>query len=247
QQLHTRPAQAPELVAIFVNVLTPWLVFSGIFAAMSCSVHYKMAGVAWAIVGVGIILAGVAGFLANRTRLRERDPMWYIFAALALLIATVAAAVLGDMNFSYNMQTFYDIENLNSYPALYCVAPIVYGQEQLASYDFWAVGVNCCSGATSDFRYGVYDNPHARSGLRLLRDDQRSVFRLAVQQAEAAYNMKAAHPLFFYRMQDPVAEIMQCKNDGFRYYPRGLFTHFVFNRLCVACAVFGFSKLSNDL
>merc|ERR550537_1829450 len=80
------------------------------------------------------------------------------------------------MNFWYNMQPFYDIENLNTYPSvnparergqqlmdagrvyfadgtgldmkkamgfknldLYCVCPIVNGNAQLASYDFWAV------------------------------------------------------------------------------------------------------------
>ncbi len=73
---------------------------------------------------------------------------------------------------------------------LYCVAPIVNGNSALESYDFWAIGLNCCSGVSSDFRCGEWNNPHARSGLRLMRDDQRPFFRLAVQQAAAAHKLK---------------------------------------------------------
>merc|ERR1719502_2180472 len=72
---------------------------------------------------------------------------------------------------------------------LYCVAPIVKGNAQLTSYDFWAVGVNCCSGAQSDFRCGEYTNPHSKSGLRLMKDDQRPFYRLAVQQSTSTEMM----------------------------------------------------------
>merc|ERR1719443_992372 len=72
----------------------------------------------------------------------------------------------------------------------YCVAPITNGCDKLPTYDFWAVGVNCCNGASTAFRCGDFNNPHARSGLRVIREDQHPFFRLAVKQAEAAYNIK---------------------------------------------------------
>lgn len=269
-----------NLVAICLNIFLPWFLFCTLYACLSFTFHYQHPTAAWGLVFLGFLVSLVMAFLALRAKARDRDPMWYTFGALACFIATCLAAFFGDMNFWYNMQPFYDIENLNTYPSvnparekgqqlmdagrvyfadgttldmqkamgfknldIYCAAPIVNGQEQLASYDFWAVGINCCSGVSSDFRCGEFNNPHARSGLRLMRDDQRPFFRLAVQQAEAAYNIKATHPLFFYWMQDPVAEMNSYRDDGFKYYLLGIFTHFAWNLFCVVCAVVGFSKI----
>jgi len=199
-----------NLVAICMNIFLPWFLFSAIYAITSFTFHYQHPTLTWVIVLIGFGASIATGFLAYRAKKRDRDPSWYTFAALAFFLAVVLAAVFGDMNFWYNMQPFYDIENLNTYPSvnparekgqqlmdagrvyfadgtgldmkkamgfknldLYCVAPIVNGNNQLASYDFWAVGINCCSGVSSDFRCGEFNNPHARSGLRLMRDDQR--------------------------------------------------------------------------
>eukprot|EP00747_Dinoflagellata_sp_TGD_P107678 gnl/TRDRNA2_/TRDRNA2_170189_c0_seq2.p1 gnl/TRDRNA2_/TRDRNA2_170189_c0~~gnl/TRDRNA2_/TRDRNA2_170189_c0_seq2.p1 ORF type:complete len:304 (-),score=53.44 gnl/TRDRNA2_/TRDRNA2_170189_c0_seq2:79-990(-) len=269
-----------NIVAICVNIFVPWTMFSVIYWVTSFQLHYQSPVWVWLIVAFGALIVLLNGAIAWKEKKRDRDPMWYTFSTGALAFALVCGAIFGDMNFWYNMQPFYDIENLNTYPSvnparekgqqlmdagrvyfadgtgldmrkamgfknldLYCVCPIVNGEQQLASYDFWAVGLNCCSGVSSDFRCGEFNNPHARSGLRLMRDDQRPFFRLAVQQAEAAYNIKATHPLFFYWMQDPVAEMNSYRDDGFKYYLLGIFTHFAFNLFCVVCATVGFSKI----
>eukprot|EP00931_Biecheleriopsis_adriatica_P091424 TRINITY_DN65311_c0_g1_i1.p1 TRINITY_DN65311_c0_g1~~TRINITY_DN65311_c0_g1_i1.p1 ORF type:complete len:314 (-),score=61.69 TRINITY_DN65311_c0_g1_i1:63-1004(-) len=125
----------------------------------------------------------------------------------------------------------------------YCVAPIVNGKDQLRSYDFWAVGINCCRGQTPDFRCGEYNNVHARAGLRVMRAEQRPFFRLAVEQAEAAYNLRAEHPMFFYWLQDPVHQMSEWSNQAFRFLLMCDMCHFVFNFFCVSCAVIVFSKM----
>jgi hypothetical protein len=103
----------------------------------------------------------------------------------------------------------------------YCVAPITIGGEKLQSYDFWAIGLNCCG--EEGFRCGDFKNANAHSGLRLLRADQRSFYTLAVQQAEAAYNIKADYPLFFYWLRDPHTEAEAYREDARKYFSLGLF------------------------
>lgn len=127
---------------------------------------------------------------------------------------------------------------------VYCVAPVVVGGN-MSVYDFWAVGVNCCSGHTADFACGEFNNPMAHSGLRLMRDDLRPYFRLAVQQAEAAYNIKARHPVFLYWMQDPISEINAYQDAGFKSYLFGVFLFFSLQLFFVVIAVIVFSKLAH--
>jgi len=122
----------------------------------------------------------------------------------------------------------------------YCVAPITINQgnvstKPLLRYDFWAVGLDCCG--DRDFRCGAFDNPRAHSGLRMLRDDQRAFFRLAVQQAEAAYGIKSVHPLFFEWLMDPSQEALRYQEDGFRWYFIGMFSYFCWQLLLTGGAV----------
>jgi len=126
----------------------------------------------------------------------------------------------------------------------YCVAPVVGpGMVNATTYDLWAVGTNCCSGQGPDFRCGEYSNPYARSGLRLVDSDKKGFFRLAVQQAEADYNIQARHPVFLYWMQDPLAEINAYQDDGYKYFALGLSCFFLMQLLLVVTAAVAFSKL----
>mmetsp|Transcript_73083 Transcript_73083/g.127829 ORF Transcript_73083/g.127829 Transcript_73083/m.127829 type:complete len:341 (+) Transcript_73083:119-1141(+) len=127
----------------------------------------------------------------------------------------------------------------------YCVAPIMTNHTLLpnVSYDFWAVGLNCCTGMKADFQCGEFNNPHAHSGLRLLRDDQREYYRLAVQQAQAAFKITASHPLFFFWLENPVAELDGYQKDGYNFFTMGVIVYFFFQCLSVMIAVVVFQKL----
>lgn len=142
---------------------------------------------------------------------------------------------------------------------MYCVVPIVTPRTRfdtgntydsatqgrnMQSYDFWAVGRNCCSGGIhANFHCGEFNNMRASAGLRLMHDDERPYFRLAVQQAEAAFNIRADMPLFFYWMHDPVAKKDEYHENGNRYYLLGIFGYFIMQLFLVIVATIAFSKL----
>jgi hypothetical protein len=135
----------------------------------------------------------------------------------------------------------------------YCVAPITTSEglptqgAQLVSYDLWAVGVNCCKSAEADFRCGAFDDYKARAGLRQVSAEQRPYFRLAVQQAEAAYNIQASNPTFFYWVKDPRLEERLFFTTSFENWVLANAVHFALNAFAVLCFIMVFNKGSKDL
>jgi len=109
---------------------------------------------------------------------------------------------------------------------IYCVAPILQqtldsgGDKSGASLsgnnlkipdsgtiDFWAVGMNCCDPSGLNFKCGESTSPLARAGIRVLRDDTRPFFLMAVQEWTAWLRIPAKHPLFFHWVQDPLIQV----------------------------------------
>jgi len=149
----------------------------------------------------------------------------------------------------------------------YCVAPITSqtlwntGSEAIetggamkipesGTVDFWAVGTDCCSAQDRSFNCGAANNTNARSGLRLLRDDARPFYFLAVQEWVAKHCpvddntasgraknaplvcLPARHPLFFYWVQDPMLEV-----DSYGLKAQSLFNLHVFTFFILDIAV----------
>eukprot|EP00419_Tripos_fusus_P038892 CAMPEP_0172781186 /NCGR_PEP_ID=MMETSP1074-20121228/203302_1 /TAXON_ID=2916 /ORGANISM="Ceratium fusus, Strain PA161109" /LENGTH=317 /DNA_ID=CAMNT_0013618163 /DNA_START=86 /DNA_END=1035 /DNA_ORIENTATION=+ len=278
-----RQKRGTNIVTTVFALFVPFIIFTTVFAVMSFIVQWKSPQVALAICGLVFVIVLALGYLAvDSMRGGIQDGLganWYIFTFLSSFLAWSFGITAGGANFARNMQPFYDVYNLNSYPAvdpsqvrgqqlmdagrmvfkpgsqldlrysmgfrnvdLYCVAPVAMSnstQNQLptmANYDFWAVGLNCCSGESPDFHCGEFSNPHAHSGLRLMRDNLRPFFRLAVKQAEAAYNIKAMHPIFLYWLQDPALEMRAYQEEGYKYFTLGLFAHFSLQLFLVVAA-----------
>eukprot|EP00421_Protoceratium_reticulatum_P068902 CAMPEP_0168405602 /NCGR_PEP_ID=MMETSP0228-20121227/25224_1 /TAXON_ID=133427 /ORGANISM="Protoceratium reticulatum, Strain CCCM 535 (=CCMP 1889)" /LENGTH=341 /DNA_ID=CAMNT_0008419231 /DNA_START=14 /DNA_END=1035 /DNA_ORIENTATION=+ len=130
---------------------------------------------------------------------------------------------------------------------MYCVVPIVNGvtgpRDTMATYDFWAVGENCCTGWGNSFHCGNSNSAGGNGGLRLLNDGARPFYRLAVQQAEAKYKLKATHPLFFQWVEDPGRLVDEWKANARSEFLLCIFSALAFQAFLVAAAVLAFSRL----
>jgi len=126
----------------------------------------------------------------------------------------------------------------------YCVAPITSSTEPLASYDFWAVGRNCCSNSQLDFHCGHYTNSRAHAGLRLIDKNHWEFFRLAVRQAEAEHKITARTPLFFEWVEDPIGEMKLLQDSGINYYILGVLMFFALQFFLVVVSAIGFAQVA---
>eukprot|EP00928_Gymnodinium_smaydae_P020834 TRINITY_DN18059_c0_g1_i1.p1 TRINITY_DN18059_c0_g1~~TRINITY_DN18059_c0_g1_i1.p1 ORF type:complete len:398 (+),score=56.77 TRINITY_DN18059_c0_g1_i1:46-1194(+) len=73
--------------------------------------------------------------------------------------------------------------------------------------DFWAVGKDCCEPSGAGYSCGAVNSSLARAGMRLLRDDLRPYYLMAVQEWSARTGVPARHPLFFHWVEDPISEV----------------------------------------
>lgn len=107
----------------------------------------------------------------------------------------------------------------------WCVAPIVPADDcgkpvPLANYDFWAVGTDCCSARQGDFSCGpgLYTakttgfGPPA--GLRVMDDSDIAGYKLALEQATAAYNIQSSRAIFLHMMKTPYVQIRSHLDKG---------------------------------
>jgi hypothetical protein len=285
-----------NLMAVFVSLFFPWLLFNGLFANLSLRFHYKYPEECWAIVGLAaLVVFGIGGLAAMNVkqmlaRSMRYQPMWYIFLFLTSLVALVLGPFFGNKNFWNWMQPYYILQGLNDYSGVdpsrmrgqqmmdagrmqfasnatldlrrayafqnldtYCVAPISMHSEAMGSplplnsYDFWAVGINCCAGNAThavDFKCGTITSEYSRlhEGLRIVDDERRPFYRLAVQQAEAAFALKAIHPLFFHWTDDAVGGIEHYKQMAYKNFAIAMVVSFIIQVSLVMAATYGLAK-----
>lgn len=162
------------------------------------------------------------------------DPALY--AGQSLMDAGVIEFMPGTKLLTHKSMGFKD-DNV------YCVAPIASAKGNQSTYDFWAVGMNCCSGQHPDFHCGEYSSTKSMKGLRLMDDDKREMYRLVVMKAQAEFKLKVSHPIFVYWVSDPNTEMHAYEDDGWRYFVTATFSFLCAQLLLIVCAAFSFAKI----
>jgi len=138
-----------------------------------------------------------------------------------------------------NTKLAYSYKNTDTY----CAAPVVSSDgAKLASYDFWAVGKNCCF-AQGDFSCGDMFDPAVHAGLRWWGDEDQAKFRMAVGQSLAANDIQANHPIFFEWVEDPVAETNKKLRTAWTLLVECTGCFFLIQAVLVGFATFYYSKL----
>jgi len=229
-----------------------WLLLAALPLALACLsfVRTKRKGLDIRWVGLSIFLFGAA--LVGGAVLGEVT--WRVFMQPFHTINSMKAYPnispvdvpgqqimdAGRVHFTGNTQV--DLSMTMSFTDwnMYCIAPIVDRSLPMEHYDYWAVGIDCCSTDDLSFRCGDIDSATAKSGLRDISEDHRTYFRLAVQQAEAAYGIHARHPVFFFWVEDPLKLLGYFYEDGFKHWMCACVMHFALNTAILVAGTVAF-------
>jgi len=144
-----------------------------------------------------------------------------------------------------------NITAMYRYGTTYCVAAIINtnvngGVPLTGTYDFWAVGKDCCDEPAGTFMCGEFKNPAARSGFRETNLKDRPYYLNAVAQAEAKYGISSQYPIFVHWTQDPVEYSMEFKRQGQELYMLSIVSYLFVNALLVCVGFIGFSRIGSS-
>jgi hypothetical protein len=132
------------------------------------------------------------------------------------------SAVMDAGRVTFKAESFIDASKAVGFKDVdtYCVAPISPPKSAagpLLTYDFWAAGVNCCSGASGDFHCGE-GKLELGGATRILNSEHTEKFTLATQQAASVFHFRVGHPIFLKTEADPLSAGGSAMDRGLKFY-----------------------------
>lgn len=105
-------------VPFLLCLVVPWAVFCMSFACMTFEIHHSSPSLCWGMhTGACVLLALLTFFAWERGHLKAEvpAPSWLTFFAVTSTAAWLFGTVAGSVNYSVNMEKYYDMRSLNSY------------------------------------------------------------------------------------------------------------------------------------
>eukprot|EP00747_Dinoflagellata_sp_TGD_P163450 gnl/TRDRNA2_/TRDRNA2_182133_c0_seq1.p1 gnl/TRDRNA2_/TRDRNA2_182133_c0~~gnl/TRDRNA2_/TRDRNA2_182133_c0_seq1.p1 ORF type:complete len:371 (+),score=63.25 gnl/TRDRNA2_/TRDRNA2_182133_c0_seq1:98-1114(+) len=209
----------------------------------------------WTYAAFAGAAAVIAGTWFGYTNFQEYMVKYYQYEDLKVISQIDAGEELGQNVMDAGVFYFAEGNAIDTqrswhfkHSTVYCVAPIVKtgSPPKTNTYDFWAVGKDCCSMSSADFRCGAFDNPKARSAIRELSTSDVSFYRLAVEQSETLYGITSTNPVFFKWAQDPLQVVNDYQAAGQLRYLHAVGIAFVASLLAVSCTSFRFAFIGRS-
>lgn len=154
----------------------------------------------------------------------------------------------GFLGFSDGTELELNMPGAYRHGEMYCAVPIVNrnvdsGVPKTGTYDYWAVGKNCCGDPVGVFRCGDWHNPASRSGLREINLEDRPNYLLAVEQATVKYSIHSDYPILVRWVQNPLDIALEYKVRGNEMWTICVGAYFVINSVFCFIAMLFFSRI----
>lgn len=243
---------------MYKTPLLAWLCISAVFviwlvfvAVAFCARKYHPDPTWFTFFSILAAICAVWGILAGLANLREYEDPYYTLQEMrdakgpngtGVNPSLVSGEDVMDAGvLTFQQGSMFDADRTWHFMkgSLYCVAPIVgpgVSTPLRQTYDFWAIGKDCCSVGASDFRCGSWGSTQAHTGLREVNEADLEYYRLAVQQAASLYDIMAPHPIFLKWSRDPRGEVNGLHTMAFRNFLVFAASNLVFDILAVALA-----------
>jgi len=192
------------------------------------------------------LVAWLAGVALGRENYSSRMQPYYNMISMGMASNVDPADIPATQYMDASRIIFKEGSNVSEKLSLgykdtntYCVAPIIGNSSgtNLHSYDFWAVGINCChpiQPAAFWCSRADLSDPLTHAGLRWMSSAQIPYFRLAIEQAEAEYGYRASNPMLLTWTTDPDADVEALRVAGIAFVVKCSVVYAIIQALLIA-------------
>jgi hypothetical protein len=113
--LQPQPVVRMSARGVLVSILLPCVLFAAMLYSFSFTMHYKTPVFTWIVAAIGFLVVGVPAQAAASGTSEVLKPKTAQVLVLTTLLSWSLSIALGQSNYLYNMQAYYNLNDLNEY------------------------------------------------------------------------------------------------------------------------------------